>query len=623
MGEGGIVDKLIGNDELDALETRETAAAGKGTGTADTIATVLAMDAGRHDPHLSSKAAEYLDRQRELTVLTIQHFEHERRLAVRAANLKAIADRFRIALQVVLSFIPLFIVAGIAFLFYGAVTSHSVVVDVFQTPASLAPSGITGQVVANGLLDQLQKLQGDTRSLAGTSMLATKSAWSTEVKIEVPETGVSLGEIDRLLREHLGHDVHIDGDLTQTPEGGIALTVRGDAVPANTFDGSASDLTRLTKQAAEYIYGRSQPYEYMNYLQDNHRDAEALEFVPGAFQRAQDNVLRAHLANGWGNSLMDLNRPAEAVVKHRLAMSLLPYYWTPWGNEIATLAGSAGEEASWREAKAMLAAVDAAPKKQRPHLASLQNPALILWDMPLYLAAGLEDASENNGAGTAVATDQPSIAQAYAFTHNMSAADHYLALSDPSAPETHIAADQIAILKAIENNDPASAAADADALWKVWLANPQLEAGDDTPCAAAIALGMAGRTADADIIFKRLGPWSRCTAARGQILEHQGDLAGAEAAWADGMVHSPDLPFDYMARGLSEEARGDVRSAETDFVRATVNAPHFADPFKLYGDLLAREGRWKDALAAYNHALKYAPNWPALHQKHDAAARRL
>ncbi len=56
---------------------------------------------------------------------------------------------------------------------------------------------------------------------------------------------------------------------------------------------------------------------------------------------------------------------------------------------------------------------------------------------------------------------------------------------------------------------------------------------------------------------------------------------------------------------------------------AARKAPHYADPLKAWGDLLAREGQWKAALAKYDEALKYAPAWVELHQARDAAARRV
>ena len=55
---------------------------------------------------------------------------------------------------------------------------------------------------------------------------------------------------------------------------------------------------------------------------------------------------------------------------------------------------------------------------------------------------------------------------------------------------------------------------------------------------------------------------------------------------------------------------------------ANQRGPHWADPLKAWGDVLAREGRWKEALGRYDQALKYAPAWAELRQARDAAARR-
>jgi predicted negative regulator of RcsB-dependent stress response len=40
--------------------------------------------------------------------------------------------------------------------------------------------------------------------------------------------------------------------------------------------------------------------------------------------------------------------------------------------------------------------------------------------------------------------------------------------------------------------------------------------------------------------------------------------------------------------------------------------PHWADPLKAWGDVLAKQGKTKEALAKYEEALKYAPNWKEL-----------
>jgi len=43
---------------------------------------------------------------------------------------------------------------------------------------------------------------------------------------------------------------------------------------------------------------------------------------------------------------------------------------------------------------------------------------------------------------------------------------------------------------------------------------------------------------------------------------------------------------------------------------------------KAWGDVLAKKGKTKEALAKYDEALKYAPNWKQLKEAREAAAKR-
>ena len=94
-----------------------------------------------------------------------------------------------------------------------------------------------------------------------------------------------------MLKERYGHDVHIEGDLVETPTGGLALTVRGSGVPASTFEGSATELRKLTTQAAEYVYSKSQPARWAYYLQDAGRSEEAIAFCRTAFGSASLRIV--------------------------------------------------------------------------------------------------------------------------------------------------------------------------------------------------------------------------------------------------------------------------------------------------------------------------------------------
>jgi hypothetical protein len=49
--------------------------------------------------------------------------------------------------------------------------------------------------------------------------------------------------------------------------------------------------------------------------------------------------------------------------------------------------------------------------------------------------------------------------------------------------------------------------------------------------------------------------------------------------------------------------------------------PHWADPLKAWGDVPAKQGHPKEALAKYDQALKYAPNWRQLKDVYEALAK--
>ena len=406
-------------------------------------------------------------------------------------------------MQVFIALVVTVLGLGIAIMLRDAFTSRSVVVNAFQAPQALASRGLTGDVVAAGVLDALQKLQDATRSPA--KGLDTRGAWSSDVKIDVPETGISIGEVNRLLHQRFGHDLHIDGDLVQTESGGLALTVRGDGVPAATFQGSATELDKLTTQAAEYVYGRSQPFQFATYLVHNGRYNDALTFLPGAYARASE-AERPELANSWGNAYASLYQLDKAVEKYRLAMSLKPRFWKAWGNLVGAISSAESEEAAWREGRAMARAAKSAPPSDQPPLINQVNTAQMNHDYPLQLASSLEDAAFNQGAGVQTAIEGPNIADNYAYMHDPEHAAQYLALSDPDNSVTKAEALLLPGYAALARGDAAAALVPLEAFWKAWLADPNLQyTYNEQPCFLGLVYGLTGHMAQADAVFKRIG----------------------------------------------------------------------------------------------------------------------
>ena len=67
--------------------------------------------------------------------------------------------------------------------------------------------------------------------------------------------------------------------------------------------------------------------------------------------------------------------------------------------------------------------------------------------------------------------------------------------------------------------------------------------------------------------------------------------------------------------------RVDHAGAAAKFQLATQQGPHWADPLKAWGDVLVKQSKTKEAVAKYDEALNYAPNWKQLKEAREAAAK--
>jgi hypothetical protein len=244
MAESGVVSGILGADGEVAAE----GAAPEIPPPLDPTAAALAAEVAKNNPELAQEASAYFRKQSHLVEIQTEHLHEQRAVNLQLLKLKRLGERLRLGLQLFLILVVTVIGIGGAILIRDAVSSRRVVIEPFHTSPGVAARGLDGTIVASGLLDELSRLQDATRS--SVQRLDLANAWASQVKLEVPETGISLGEISRLLKERFGHDVHIDGDLIEIQTGGLSLTVRGNGVPAKSFEGSATDFKRLSVAAA-------------------------------------------------------------------------------------------------------------------------------------------------------------------------------------------------------------------------------------------------------------------------------------------------------------------------------------------------------------------------------------
>jgi tetratricopeptide (TPR) repeat protein len=615
----GILGGILGEEEEKAEQEGHAAPAG-----AEAFAAAIVAIASRQDPQVALDTSLFLREQSALLRIQKHNLdeEHGMRLAhlrnqLSEENVRRLGLRLRVGFQLFIALVAAIVIVGMAVVLHDAFTSRSVVVEPFDTPPALLSGGLNGKVVAAGLLDELARLQDATRSSAIKRRLS--NAWTGDIKLEVPETGVSVGEIAHVLKERFGHDLHITGELVQTESSGLNLTVRGDGILPKSFSGDAGNLNKLTVQAAEYVYSQSEPALFVNYLVNEARNAEAIDFSRSAYAGAEKSD-RPYILNYWANALSSSGGSlTEALALYREALRQKPDFWIGYNNVINTLWDLHDEEGAWREGEALRVAAGGRPGRSPEE--EYQNWDTLTWNLQAWRDALAVDADLHGGVGTANISLGPAIAEVDMRLHDLAAAT--LALSTTPAVEndpsieamTHFVRGELAQASA----DVKLAAAEMNTFRKEY-ADPAV--GFNYPgygCWAAPVLEAAGRSAEADAVLAENGVFVDCYRFRADILDGRGDWAAAQKIYTAAITLAPDLPAAYYSFGTALARHGDLDSAVVKFKQANVRGPHWADPLKAWGDVLAKQKRWSEARQKYDEALKFAPSWSELQRDRLAA----
>ncbi len=617
----GLLGGVLGSDDArpegDAPEAR---AGVEATAGAEAFAAAVAAIASRQDPGVARKTEAFLDEQTRLLATQRQHLEDEH--ALRLAQLahqrsllhgQRIGQVIRIAFQVVIALVVIVIGAGIAVMLHDAFSSHNVVIDAFDAPAALAARGVTGKVVAADVLDELTRLQNATPAGPAEGFKRNLSnAWSNQVTVEVPETGISLEELSQVLRARFGHDVHIGGALVQTDSGGLALTVRGDDLAAKTFTGASDALQQLTAQAAQYLYAQSEPSLWGAYLRQMGRCPEALAFIRSIYGRA-DPQYRPTLLFEEANCVADTGGSlSEFTALLDRARAIDPTFATSaYLTEAGRLLEVGDEEQVWRIGQKLDRLTSRAPAADRS-----------LFEAPSHFLA------RDYSSLLPLSFGSPLEAVERVALHDPEAAEVELQNAPQISPLGSREVTYVRALIAEERGDPVSAAQQVETAL-AGSANP-FDSGmfrtvlSGGACAIAPIEEAADHPekADAILVLPDAAHFTDCQRFRGDILDHRGDWPGAQRAYAQAVALAPDLPDGYYSWGVALARHGDLAGAIAKLQAANQRGPHWADPLKAWGDVLVRQRHPEQAVEKYDEALKYAPNWAALKQARDAASKR-
>jgi tetratricopeptide (TPR) repeat protein len=608
----GLLGGVLGGEE------EEKAASPKAAPEA--FAAAVAASLANHSPEVAAETVVFLRKQTELLEAQRKTVEAEHEYFEVEWGPRLVGIRLRIGFQIFVALVATVIGIGVAIMIRDAVTSRRVVIEPFDAPPALAARGLTGKVVANALLDELSRLQDATHSSSAARGLS--GAWTGNIKLEVPETGVSIGEISRLLRERFGHDLHIDGDLIETATGGLALTVRGNGVPPKTFSRSATELDKLTVEAAEYVYSQSQPARWASYLGGVERYEEAIAFCRTAVASA-DPAERPRLLDAWAVTIILSGGSArEALALERATVKLQPDLWSAHANIQNDLMILGDEEDAWRAGEDMRTAAGGRPGRAPED--DYSNWDYLTWNLQAWLDGIVANAEANAGVGTGSGSAGPIIADIQSRLHDPQAADLALKTTkeDPHDPTIAAMTHNVRGRLAAEAGDVASAAMEMEA-YGAAFANPAVSS--NTPgynCWIAPAEEAAGHPDKADAVLKAAGTFVDCYRFRADILDGRSDWVGAKKVYADAVALAPDLPAAYYSWGVALARHGDFMGAAAKLKDANQRGPHWADPLKAWGDVLVKQAKIKEAVVKYDEALKYAPNWNQLKEAREQASKQ-
>jgi len=625
----GLLGGILGSEDDKPDATPSATPAG-----AEAFAAAVAAKISGSDPEVARKTVDFLSEQTQLLKAQKECLkdEHALRLAhlrsqVRAENTRQIGMRVRIGLHAVIALVAIGVAIGAAIMIHDALGSRSVVIDAFDIAPNVAAQVPSGKIVAAGLLDVLTRIQAATRSRAEHRSLA--SAWTNDIAIDVPETGISIGQLQRTMKARFGRDQHIDGDLAQSESGGLALTVRGTGILPKTFIGEARHLDKLLTEAGEYAYGQSQPGLFAAYLANNDRNDEAIRFSQTAYARA-DSSERPYVLNYWANAIAGKGAEGamrEALPLYREALRRKPDYWTAYNNIMYALNGLGDEEGLVRVSEQLVLAAGGRPGRAPEH--EYQNYDRTVWDLPAERAEAIADVESHNGIGTtgsAGGAENLQIAQYEVQMHDVEAATLRLNTTPVDAKYVPDVAQAtfVRALLAEEKNDPEAAAREWDTYVEAY-ANPSVRTNDPhTICFAAPSYEKTGQSAKAEAALNAVGALTLvdCYRFRGDILDLRGDWPNAQAWYAKAVKLAPSIPSGYYSWGMALVRHGNLEGAAEKFKGANRLGPHWADPLKAWGDVLMKQGQAKKAIEKYDEALKYAPNWTALKDSREAATKQ-
>jgi tetratricopeptide (TPR) repeat protein len=591
----------------------EDDSASEGAGAPGPSAMTWALGANSED------ARVLLRKQARLVDLQIADLEREDKVRHWSLRVRHVSDVLKLAFELAAAAVVTAIALFIAGAVWTAVHDNGLVIEAFDVPADFAQRGLTGKMLAGQLVDRLAQMQEATNSARPAA--SYRNNWGNDIKVQIPDAGISIGEFESYLHEWLGHQTRISGELYRTPKGIAVVAHIGDR--SATLEGQESDLGTLLQKTAEAVYGQTQPYRYATYLDRHGRAAENVEILK-RLSSDPSPLERAWAFIGLANNKNDIGDAHGAVAYYAMAQAQVPDFPMPvwdaqfddeiFGHDEAVVAKgrkllealkSSTPYISERARTMMVQIISQTQSGEFADFNDVVAHAKIAEGLPDY-QNGIEDGRQAEIAAYGYLHDPSSMLRRLnqlppANNIDQAARLANLATGEFMSERWHDAARDAGTAQTMADRlGPGAAIFEATAIW------PYLAMAD-------AALG-ARQQADA-LAAKMPLDCMWCTIARGRVDELEGKSDSAARWFANAQKQAPSIPFPDLYWGAMLLHRRDLDGAIAKFDSAHKKGPHFADPLEMWGEALIAKNRSDLALAKFEEAAKYAPNWGRLHLK--------
>jgi tetratricopeptide (TPR) repeat protein len=578
--------------------------------------------------NLDPRAAAFLAKQSELVDLQIADLKREDKLRHWSLRVRHISDVLKVAFEVSFAFIAVLAAVGLGATVWSALHDNDLVIEPFSVPPDFAARGLTGEVLAADINDKVTALSTSAQVFAFTG--AYRPDENNDVKIQIPDTGISVGQLYRYLVGWLGHERHISGSVYRS-QTGLVLSLRLDGSPTQIFEGPEKDFARTENDAVEKLMSLTQPVQYGFLLMQRGRIGDAISLLtPLITSGAVRDRVAASVALATALQFDGDLRPVLAM--ERQAIAIDPEHAAGLQLIYGTEADLGQDETALRDA---LAASRVSLSEGSPFVASARQ-----W----WTSQALDWAAEEQGdyqaasaaalQGLPTATVQatsiwpPLLATDLAYAHDVRGSTKALKGAGPR-DDASLAASTLGVyatvplmphlIQSMDVEDWKSALADMEATYGTAKKPGSVVAGYMRTFFDpwfAFTLLKAGRLDDARrLIVLTPTDCYFCLRVRAAIDAGGGRPGGAEYWFVHAAASAPSLPFAYKEWGEMLLRRGDYAGAIAKFEEAHQRGPHYADPLEMWGEALMQENRSDLALAKFAEADKYAPNWGRLHLK--------